>query len=78
MADFAWMTEAYRHIGKREVVGVKSNPWIVALWIKDKWLGTDDGKVAWGGTFVNFCFASSGYKTPFTPDLASSRNSWIS
>lgn len=61
-----WLNEARKHIGVKEIPGSVSNAWIVALWAKDKWLGTDDSKVAWCGAFVRHCMDAAGVASPKT------------
>lgn len=58
-----WIDFARNYIGQKEVAGGKSNPWIVSLWKNDKWLGDDDSKVPWCGSFVNFVFINNGVDT---------------
>jgi len=55
-----WMTEAYKHLGLREVPGKGNNPTIV------RWLTTlkawwSDDATPWCGTFVAYCMKSAGY-----------------
>lgn len=62
-----WAVEALKHIGQKEVPGVKSNPWILSLWITvTPWLGNDDSKVAWCGAFMRYCFAAASIAAPKT------------
>jgi uncharacterized protein (TIGR02594 family) len=60
----SWLSEARKHIGKKEIPGAKSNPWITALWATAKWLGVDDSKVPWCGAFVAHCIKSAGLPLP--------------
>lgn len=76
MSEPAWLTEARRHIGKREVPGAKSNPWIVGLWRAEAWLGEDDGKVPWCGLFMRECMRVAGIKSPAFAYRAKSWLSW--
>lgn len=66
-----WLTFARRFIGREEVLGPDSNPWIVELWYKLKagwlWLRYRDDsspELAWCGLFVASCFHELGYKIP--------------
>lgn len=58
----AWVAEARKHIGQKEVPGGASNPWLEAMWRKLKgglWFwrayGQDDSKLPWCGSFVAYC-----------------------
>ena len=70
MSDPAWLTEARKHIGQKEIPGKESNPWIVSLWHKlkgsevFKWLGSDDSSAPWCGSFCAFCVSSAGHSLP--------------
>lgn len=60
-----WVEEALKHIGQKEIPGVKSNVWILSLWIKvTPWLGNDDSKVPWCGAFMRHCFVTAKVDTP--------------
>jgi uncharacterized protein (TIGR02594 family) len=64
-----WIEEAFKHIGKKEIPGQKSNKWIVSLWesLKGLWLfntKADDSLVPWCGTFAAHCIKSAGYPLP--------------
>lgn len=58
----AWITEAVKHIGLKEIVGPKHNTKIIS-WIKNLggWFTTDE--VPWCGTFIAQCLkqANRGY-----------------
>lgn len=59
----AWLVEARRHIGVREIKGPKHNSVIVG-WLrtlKAWWL---DDETPWCGVFVAHCIAITGYKLP--------------
>lgn len=64
----AWLIEASKHIGQKEVPGKGSNPWIVSLWNRAKdvfsWLGSDDSSAPWCGSFVAHCIAAAGIPVP--------------
>lgn len=64
----AWLTEARKHIGQKEIPGKESNPWIVSLWQRAKSiftvLGSDDSSAPWCGAFVAHCIAFAGIPIP--------------
>ena len=71
MIESAWMIEARKHIGKREVPGPGVNAWIKDLWHGlpgGKWFwnhyGQDDSKLPWCGAFVAGCLKAAGATTP--------------
>ena len=54
MSELAWIAEARRHIGLREVKGVQHNQTIVG-WLKRLKAWWSDDETAWCGTFVAQC-----------------------
>jgi len=62
MIEPAWLIEARRHIGLREIPGKKTNgtigKWLILL--KAWW---SDDETPWCGTFVAYCFATVGLPT---------------
>ena len=60
-----WLREARKHIGQKEVPGMKSNPWIVGLRARFKsWLTGDDSSVPWCGLFCDYCMTAGGVVPP--------------
>lgn len=58
--------EARKHIGQREIPGMKSNPWIIGLWYNAApWLAqgkpAEDGTTPWCGAFARFLAVTCGY-----------------
>ena len=75
------VVEAERYIGQREIPGLKSNPWVVALWYNAaSWLANgkpaDDSTVPWCGAFVRFVVMLCGWKPPAKWWSARSWLSW--
>lgn len=71
MTEPAWITEARKHIGEKEIPGVGSNAWIHSMWLKLKggaWMwnayGGDDSKLPWCGAFVAYCLQAAGIIPP--------------
>ena len=66
----AWLIEARKHIGQKEIPGKESNPWIVSLWQRLKgsavfsWLGSDDSSAPWCGAYVGHCISHAGIVLP--------------
>lgn len=58
MAEPAWLTEAKKHIGLKEVPGPRHNSAIVAwlMKLRSKWL---DDETPWCGTFVAHCLQAA-------------------
>lgn len=44
LPELAWIAEARRHIGQREIKGIKHNPFIVGIWasIGVSWFKDDE------------------------------------
>lgn len=60
MNELAWIAEARKHVGLKEIKGSKHNPTIVQ-WLKDlnsAWL---DDETAWCGTFIAHCLQAAGF-----------------
>lgn len=54
MANPKWLTEAYSHIGLKEIAGVKTAKEIEE-WLKELGAWWKDDETAWCGTFVAIC-----------------------
>ena len=61
--DLAWMVEAKKHIGLREIVGKQHNKTILG-WIKGLGGWFTDDETPWCGTFVAHCLKVAGVKYP--------------
>lgn len=59
--DLAWLVEARRHLGLREVKGSKHSERI-QFWLKALGAWWDDDEEAWCGTFVAYCLMVAGLK----------------
>lgn len=71
----AWLNEARRHIGMKEIPGARHNPTIMG-WIKSlKYWFTDD-ETAWCGTFVSWCMMAAGLTPPKDGYRAKSFSTW--
>jgi uncharacterized protein (TIGR02594 family) len=67
MTTPAWLAEAYKYNGVKEIPGIKSAPFIVKLWDDVPWLWKmypDDSILAWCGAFVHYCLKQSGLSYP--------------
>lgn len=65
--EYSWIREARKHIGVKEIPGVKSAPFIVSLWSSVKWLWDsqkDDSKLPWCGAFVRYCLITAALPVP--------------
>jgi uncharacterized protein (TIGR02594 family) len=60
MIEPAWLVEARKHIGLREVPGVKSHPTIVKWWKDIKRGGIKDDATPWCAAFVGACLENVG------------------
>lgn len=58
--DPAWLLEARRHIGVREIPGVNHHPLIVRMWKAIKRGGIKDDETPWCAAFVGFCLEGVG------------------
>ncbi len=83
MSRPAWIVEAERHIGQREVKGPPSNPWIAKLWASlpgGNWFwttyGADDSKLPWCGAFMAAVFSACRIAFPNTYAAAASWSEW--
>lgn len=56
----AWLAEARRHIGVREIPGVNHHPLIVAMWKAIRRGGIKDDETPWCAAFVGFCLENVG------------------
>ena len=70
-----WMIEAERHIGLREIKGLKHNSTIIG-WLKNLKAWWFDDETAWCGTFVAHCLKSTGHVIPSTWYRALSWAQW--
>lgn len=61
--DLAWMVEAKKHIGLREIVGKQHNSTILK-WIKGLGGWFTDDETPWCGTFVAHCLKVAGVAYP--------------
>ncbi|MDM1247933.1 TIGR02594 family protein [Acinetobacter sp. R933-2] len=61
--DLAWMVEAKKYIGLREIVGKQHNKTILG-WIKGLGGWFTDDETPWCGTFVAHCLKTAGVKYP--------------
>lgn len=65
----AWLVEARRWGGQKEVPGPQSNDWIMSLWQPIPWIWStvtrrDDTLLPWCGAFVRLCLVNAGLKPP--------------
>lgn len=82
-SDPAWLAEARRHIGQREIPGPASNGWIRDMWLSLKggaWYwrtyGEDDTELPWCGAFVARCMQAAGREYPARYASALAWASW--
>ncbi|WP_111860030.1 TIGR02594 family protein [Acinetobacter sp. CFCC 10889] len=61
--DLAWMIEAKKHLGLREIAGKQHNKTILG-WIKGLGGWFTDDETPWCGTFVAHCLKVAGVKYP--------------
>lgn len=59
----AWMNEAARHLGEKEIPGKLHNPRIVR-WTRELGGWWSDDETPWCGTFVAWCLRASGFEPP--------------
>lgn len=59
--DLAWIVEAKKHVGLREVKGVKHNPTIIS-WLNELGAWWKDDETPWCGVFVAHCLHTAGLK----------------
>lgn len=59
--DLAWIVEAKKHVGLREVKGIKHNPTIIS-WLNELGAWWKDDETAWCGVFVAHCLHAAGLK----------------
>lgn len=60
MKEPAWLTEARKHIGVREIKGAKHEPRILAWWKAIKRGGIKTDEVPWCAAFVGGCLEAVG------------------
>lgn len=63
MNEPAWLAEARRHIGTKEIPGAKHEPKILAWWRAIKRGGIKSDEVPWCAAFVGGCLESVGIKS---------------
>lgn len=56
----AWLEEARKHIGTKEIPGVNHHPLIVSMWKAIKRGGIKDDETPWCAAFVGFCLENAG------------------
>ena len=61
--DLAWMVEAKKHIGLREIAGKQHNPTILK-WLKSLGAWWQEDETPWCGTFVAWCLKTAGVAYP--------------
>lgn len=61
--ELAWIAEARKHIGLREIKGPKHNLTIVG-WLKALKAWWTDDETPWCGTFIAHCLQTAGVKYP--------------
>ena len=59
--DLAWMVEAKKHVGLREVKGIKHHPTIIS-WLNELGAWWKDDETAWCGVFIAICLKRAGLK----------------
>ena len=65
LPELAWIAEARKHIGLREIKGSKHNPTILS-WLKNLGAWWFNDEEAWCGTFVAHCYQTAGVTFPRT------------
>ena len=60
MSTPAWITEARRYIGVREIPGVTHHPLILQMWKAIKRGGIKDDETPWCAAFVGMCLENVG------------------
>ena len=63
MKELAWLAEARKHIGLKEIPGAKHNP-IIQAWLKDLGAWWKDDETPWCGVFVAHCLKAGGRDIP--------------
>lgn len=56
----AWLAEAQKHIGTKEIPGVNHNPLILSMWKAIKRGGIKTDEVPWCAAYVGFCLENVG------------------
>jgi uncharacterized protein (TIGR02594 family) len=59
----AWIVEAEKHLGQREIKGPQHNPWIVKLWKLIKRGGIKDDETPWCAAFVGGVLEACGIQS---------------
>jgi uncharacterized protein (TIGR02594 family) len=60
MNEAAWVAEARKYLGTKEIPGVNHNPLIVRMWKAIKRGGIKDDETPWCAAFVGFCLENVG------------------
>ena len=55
MTDLAWIVEAKKYLGTKEIPGVNHHPLILRMWKAIKRGGIQDDETPWCAAFVGFC-----------------------
>ncbi|WP_314368017.1 TIGR02594 family protein [Neisseria cinerea] len=63
MKELAWLAEARKHIGLKEIPGAKHNP-IIQAWLKGLVAWWKDDETPWCGVFVAHCLKAGGRDLP--------------
>lgn len=60
LGELAWIAEARKHIGEREIKGTKHNPFIVGIWsaVGASWFKDDE--TPWCAGYVAYCLKKAG------------------
>lgn len=76
LPELAWIAEARRYIGQREVKGIKHNPFIVGIWssIGASWFRDDE--TPWCAGFVAYCLKVGG-KPILKPAVVGRALAWL-
>ena len=63
MKELAWLAEARKHIGLKEIPGAKNNP-VIQAWLKDLGAWWQDDATPWCGVFAAHCLKAGGRDLP--------------
>ena len=63
MNELAWVAEARKHIGLKEIPGKQHNP-VIVNWLKSLKAWWVDDETPWCGTFVAHCCRTAGRDLP--------------
>lgn len=59
----AWVAEALKHLGQKEIPGAQHNSWIVSLWRAIKRGGIKDDETPWCAAFVGAMLEAAGIES---------------